>query len=65
MDSPTEDDEPIDLTLARKNTFKKQVNLSEYVGANLVLNRKSLNQEQVQKRNEKIRNENLRFLEKL
>ena len=43
MDSPTEDDEPIDLTLARKNTFKKQVNLSEYVGANLVLNRKSLN----------------------
>ena len=43
MDSPTEDDEPIDLTLARKITFKKQVNQPEYVGANLVLNRKSLN----------------------
>jgi len=34
---------PIDMTLARKNTFKKRYDLGELTGANLVINRKSLN----------------------
>ena len=33
----------IDMTLARKNTFKKRYDLGELTGANLVINRKSLN----------------------
>ena len=34
---------PIDLKLARKNTFKKRYDMGELAGANLVINRKSLN----------------------
>ena len=55
---------PIDLKLARKNIFKRRYD-GKMIGENLVINRKSLNQEQVSKKNERIRTENLRFLEKL
>ena len=58
------DEQLIDLKLARKNIFKRRYD-GRAIGENLVINRKSLNQEQVIKKNEQIRNENLRFLEKL
>ena len=65
LSSPRTDDEQlIDLKLARKNVFKRRYD-GRQIGENLVINRKSLNQEQVLKKNEQIRNENLRFLEKL
>ena len=59
-----EEDQLIDLKLARKNIFKRRYD-GKLIGENLVINRKSLNQEQVTKKNERIRTENLRFLEKL
>ena len=47
------------------STFKKRWDSVSSAGANLVVNRKSLNVEINKKREDKIRAENLRFLEKL
>jgi len=49
----------------KTSCIKKRFELKEITGANLVKNRKSLNQEAVRKNEGKIRCENLRFLEKL
>lgn len=49
----------IDMKLGRKNTFKKRLDsISGPPGANLVVNRKSLNIEATKHRHEKIRAEN-------
>ena len=56
----------IDFKLARKNTFKKRWDsVNGRPGANLVVNRKSLNIEATKRQDNKIRVENLKFLEKL
>ena len=56
----------IDFKLARKNTFKKRLDsVTGPIGANLVVNRKSLNIEAAKRHDNKIREENVKFLERL
>ena len=60
-------DSNIDFKFCRKNTFKKRLDSlsSANPGANLVVNRKSLNVESTKRHDDKIRTENLKFLSKL
>lgn len=51
--------------MSRRNPFTKRFDSVSSRGANLVVNRKSLNVELTKKRDVKIRDENLRFLQKL